>query len=127
MFTRNFAFDMVTRVWDIFLHEDIKIVYRTSLGLVKYLETDILQSSFENIMDCIRNVHTRVDVERLMAIVWSIALHRCPLLILHLPYQPPCLKSSLLYLGKLYRDKIKEFEDSFNKQQQEKEAAKSKK
>jgi TBC1 domain family member 10 len=35
IFTRGFNFDLVTRVWDIFLEEDFKIVYRVALALVK--------------------------------------------------------------------------------------------
>jgi hypothetical protein len=36
MFCRGFSFELVTRVWDIFLYEgDYKIVYRVSLAILK--------------------------------------------------------------------------------------------
>jgi TBC1 domain family member 10 len=36
IFCRGFSFELVTRVWDIFLHEgNIKIVYRVSLAILK--------------------------------------------------------------------------------------------
>jgi hypothetical protein len=35
VFTRSFHFDFVTRVWDAFLAEGRKVVYRAALALVK--------------------------------------------------------------------------------------------
>lgn len=35
MFTQRFPYDLVTRVWDIFLLEDFKIIYRVCLALFK--------------------------------------------------------------------------------------------
>jgi hypothetical protein len=36
MFCRGFSFDLVTRVWDIYLAEgSFKIVYRVSLAILK--------------------------------------------------------------------------------------------
>ena len=37
MFCRGFSFDLVTRVWDIFLFEGYKIVYRVGLALLKVI------------------------------------------------------------------------------------------
>jgi hypothetical protein len=35
VFTRSFHFDFVTRVWDVFLAEGRKVLYRAALALVK--------------------------------------------------------------------------------------------
>ena len=35
MFCRGFSFDLVTRVWDVYLFEGFKIVYRVALAILK--------------------------------------------------------------------------------------------
>jgi len=35
MFCRGFSFDLVTRVWDVYLSEGFKIVYRVALAMLK--------------------------------------------------------------------------------------------
>lgn len=35
LFTRDFSFDLCTRVWEIFLNEGFKIVYRVALALLQ--------------------------------------------------------------------------------------------
>ena len=76
VFTRSFHFDIVTRIWDIFLSEDFKIVLRVCLALLKYFERDLLDSDFDGIMEVFKQMPVSVDVERLMAVVWEIPLKR---------------------------------------------------
>ena len=76
IFSRNFSFEFVTRIWDIFLFEDMKILYRVCLGLLKSVETEILSNSFENIMIIIRRIPQSVDIERALKVCWAIPLHR---------------------------------------------------
>ena len=76
IFTRNFSFEFVTRVWDIFLNEDFKILYRICLGLLKSIETEILQADFESIMHTIRRIPQEVDIEEALEKCWSIPLQR---------------------------------------------------
>jgi len=47
LFTYNFSFDMVTRLWDVFLFEGWKIVYRTGLSILHATETHLIQKEFE--------------------------------------------------------------------------------
>jgi hypothetical protein len=88
VFTRNFSFEFVTRIWDIFIAEDYKIIYRVCLGLLKSIEAELLSSKFEAIMEHIRRIPRIVDIEKVLESSWSIPLHRL---------------------------KIKEFEDQFNR------------
>jgi hypothetical protein len=76
VFTRSFHFDIVTRVWDIFLFEDFKIVLRVCLALIKYFEKEFLGLDFDGIMELFKQIPVSVDVENLMAIVWEIPLKR---------------------------------------------------
>ena len=43
MFCRGFCFDLVTRVWDVYLQEGFKIFYRVSLALLKTMEKELMQ------------------------------------------------------------------------------------
>ncbi len=76
IFCRNFNFDLVTRVWDIFIFEDIKIVYRVALGLIKFIEAKIIDSDFEDNLALIHDIPELIEVESLMKVVWQIPLHR---------------------------------------------------
>jgi hypothetical protein len=74
MFCRGFSFDLVTRVWDVFFHEGYKIVYRVALALVKSIERELLDSSFEDILGVFRSIPKLVDAGHLMDSAWLIPL-----------------------------------------------------
>jgi len=75
MFCRGFSFDLVTRVWDIFLQEGkIKIVYRVSLALLKYFEKQFLAAKFEKIMELIRELPRHIDAVKVIDLAWTIPL-----------------------------------------------------
>jgi TBC1 domain family member 10 len=76
VFTRNFGFEFVTRVWDIFLFEGMKILYRICLGLLKCIEPQILSLEFEGIMKIIRRIPQDVDIETALECSWAIPIHR---------------------------------------------------
>jgi len=50
IFTNSFPFDLVTGVWDVFLKEGWKIVYRIILTFVKYSAPRLFKLDFEGIM-----------------------------------------------------------------------------
>lgn len=75
IFCRGFSFDLVTRVWDIFLNEcSFKIVYRVSLALLKSIEKPLLAAKFDGIMGIIKELPQRTDAESLMQIAWALPL-----------------------------------------------------
>jgi hypothetical protein len=41
---------------DIFLNEDMTIVYRTCLGLIKYIEADLMRVQFEEMMGLLQQL-----------------------------------------------------------------------
>jgi hypothetical protein len=55
-------------VWDIFLFEGYKIVYRTSLALLKTIEKTLLESSFEKVMEMLRDISKYADAEHVMEV-----------------------------------------------------------
>lgn len=76
MFCRGFSFDLVTRVWDIFLFNGYKIVYRVALALIKNAEKEFMSAKFEDIMGIMRNLPTLVDAEELINLSMTIKLTR---------------------------------------------------
>lgn len=76
VYTSNFSFDLVTRVWDIFLFEGWKIVYRVMLALLEYATPDLLRLDFEGILFYLKTLPRNVDAEVIMNIAFSIPLKR---------------------------------------------------
>jgi len=76
MFTRGFSFDLVTRVWDIYLAEGFKIVYRVALALLKTIEVQLLASQFEDIMMSIRSLPENIDHEVLLVLALTLPVRR---------------------------------------------------
>jgi hypothetical protein len=54
MFTRGFSFDLAGRVWEIFLSEGSKIVFRVALAILKVLLTISCCAGYDLLIDGIR-------------------------------------------------------------------------
>lgn len=76
LFSRDFSFDLCTRVWEIFLSEGIKIVYRVCLALLKNIESQLLAMPFEEILTTIRNIPATVDAPHIIELGCSISVRR---------------------------------------------------
>eukprot|EP00164_Ancoracysta_twista_P007120 GFYU01010055.1.p1 GENE.GFYU01010055.1~~GFYU01010055.1.p1 ORF type:complete len:400 (+),score=74.13 GFYU01010055.1:145-1344(+) len=75
VFTYNFPFATVIRVWDIYLNEGIKMVFRVGLGLLKLLQEDLMAAPFEKILKMLKNVPKEfLDPDKLIATAFSIGL-----------------------------------------------------
>ncbi|KAL7450289.1 hypothetical protein ACHAWC_002234, partial [Mediolabrus comicus] len=66
IFTSSFPFDLVSRVWDSFLVEGWKVVYRIMLALLKYAEGTLLELSFEYILHYLSSFPPKVDGQTIM-------------------------------------------------------------
>lgn len=55
VFSRTFPYDIVVRVWDIFLAEGWRIVYQVALALMKLNEKAIVGQEYEDVFELIRN------------------------------------------------------------------------
>jgi TBC1 domain family member 10 len=60
-YTSSFKFDLVTRVWDCFLGEGWKIIYRVMLALLSQWQSQLLKMSFEEILAFFRELPDRVE------------------------------------------------------------------
>ena len=56
VFAYSFPFDFVLRVWDIFLLEGMKIVFRVGLAILQLRQEELLALPFERLVQGLRNV-----------------------------------------------------------------------
>jgi TBC1 domain family member 10 len=59
-YTSSFKFDLVTRVWDAFLGEGWKIIYRVMLALLHQHQVQLMKMSFEEILAFFRDLPEKV-------------------------------------------------------------------
>lgn len=76
LYTSTFPFDLVSRVWDCFLVEGWKVVYRVMLSLLDNASKDILDLQFEEILNYFRGYPATVNGQVIMAGSLKIALKR---------------------------------------------------
>ena len=77
LFTRDFGFDLVVRVWDIFLHQGWKVIHRVSLALLKMHERALLEMDMEKILYFVRELPTYnggLDAQKVL-----VTAHKIPL------------------------------------------------
>eukprot|EP00002_Diphylleia_rotans_P003793 TRINITY_DN12698_c0_g1_i1.p1 TRINITY_DN12698_c0_g1~~TRINITY_DN12698_c0_g1_i1.p1 ORF type:complete len:345 (-),score=81.62 TRINITY_DN12698_c0_g1_i1:262-1296(-) len=55
-YTHDFPFDLVVRIWDIFLFEGNAILFQVAIALMKSMQDDILPLGFEKCMSFIKNI-----------------------------------------------------------------------
>merc|ERR1719262_2163448 len=70
----NFPFSTVVRVWDIFLAEGVKIIFRIALALLKLNQETLLNESFEQILQTLKQAPSRVETDALIQVALSIKL-----------------------------------------------------
>jgi len=76
IFTYNFPFAAVVRIWDVYLNEGTKIIFRVGLQCLKNDEERFLKLSEEKIfIDCGR-IHTRVDPDTIIERCLRLRLKR---------------------------------------------------
>jgi hypothetical protein len=73
-YTSSFHFDLVTRVWDCFLGEGWKIIYRVMLALLQQWQSQLLKMSFEEILASFRELPDRVEGYEVMETAMKIPL-----------------------------------------------------
>merc|ERR1712238_581936 len=76
LYVRTFPFDLVTRVWDCFLVEGWKVIYRVMLSLLQHASKDILGLEFEQILNYFKELPTKVNGQAIMAGSLKISLKR---------------------------------------------------
>lgn len=76
IYVSKFPFELVARVWDCFLVEGWKVVYRVMLSLLDHASKDLLGLKFEGILNYFREFPKRVDGRTIMEGSLQIGLKR---------------------------------------------------
>jgi len=76
LYTSSFKFDLVFRVWDAFLGEGWKIIYRVMLALLQKYQNQLMKMSFEEILTFFRDLPDRVEGNQIMEMALKIPLRK---------------------------------------------------
>lgn len=76
LYTSSFPFDLVTRVWDCFLAEGWKIVYRVMLAILEQSAPDLMKLRFEDILAYFREIPNKVDGDEILSAALKIPLRK---------------------------------------------------
>ena len=75
IFSSSFPFDLVSRVWDSFLVEGWKVVYRVFIAILGSCEQELLNLSFEHILTFLRDkLPSKVDGQAILAASLEVRL-----------------------------------------------------
>lgn len=55
VFSYSFPFHLALRIWDVFLFEGVKVVFKVGLALLKYCHDDLVKLPFEKLIHALRN------------------------------------------------------------------------
>ncbi|CAB9499462.1 USP6 N-terminal-like protein [Seminavis robusta] len=75
-YTSSFNFDLVTRVWDCFLVEGFKTIYRVMLAILQQIQPILLKKSFEEILGFFRDLPDQVEGNEIIETAMKIPLKR---------------------------------------------------
>jgi len=76
LFTYNFPFEAVVRIWDVFLNEGIKIIFRVGLQCLKNDEEKFLELQGGQLFSYCTSIHTRVNPDTIIEQSMGLKLTR---------------------------------------------------
>ena len=78
LFSRNLEFNGLVRIFDVFLLEGYKVIYRFSLAFLKIKEDEFLKGKdgLASIMQTLNKCYENVDIENLFKIAFGFSLSR---------------------------------------------------
>lgn len=76
IYTSTFPFELVSRVWDSFLAEGWKIVYKVLIALLKHAQIDgsLLKCNMEQILTYLRSFQSEIDADEILALAEQVPL-----------------------------------------------------
>ncbi|XP_021760064.1 EVI5-like protein isoform X2 [Chenopodium quinoa] len=73
VFSYSFPFHLALRIWDVFLYEGVKVVFRVGLALLKSCQDDLTKLPFESLIHALKNFPEEVmDPDTLLPLAYSI-------------------------------------------------------
>ena len=83
LFTVNFKFEILVRVFDFFFCEGIKIVYRLGLAILKINEDKFLRAKqLEDVMAVFKGAYDNLNAEELFTIAFNFSITRKQILVI---------------------------------------------
>ncbi|KAK4765941.1 hypothetical protein SAY87_007583 [Trapa incisa] len=77
VFSYSFPFHLALRIWDVFLFEGVKIVFKVGLALLKFCQDDLIKLPFEKIIHALRNFpEEAMDPDTLLPVAYSIKVSK---------------------------------------------------
>ncbi|XP_057522286.1 uncharacterized protein LOC130802334 [Amaranthus tricolor] len=77
VFSYSFPFHLTLRIWDVFLYEGMKVVFRVGLALLKSCHDDMVTLPFEKLIHALRNFPEEVmDPDTLLPLAYSIKISK---------------------------------------------------
>lgn len=64
-------FGVITRVWDIYLNEGLKTIFRMGLGFLKYFEKQLLKSNMEEMLELFRSGAAQLEPEEYIKVCFA--------------------------------------------------------
>jgi len=72
IFSVNFCFEILAKIWDILLLEGTKTIYRFGLAVLSIKEKELLELEFEGIMTKNKTMYSEIDGDALVKMALSI-------------------------------------------------------
>ncbi|KAL2895955.1 EVI5-like protein [Bienertia sinuspersici] len=77
VFSYSFPFHLALRIWDVFLYEGVKVVFRVGLALLKSCHDDLIKLPFEKLIQALRNFPEEVmDPNTLLPLAYSLKISK---------------------------------------------------
>lgn len=77
VFSYSFPFHLALRIWDVFLFEGVKIVFKVGLALLTYCHDDLIKLPFEKLIHALRNFpEDAMDPDKLLPVAYSIKVSK---------------------------------------------------
>ncbi|XP_058778857.1 uncharacterized protein LOC131652887 [Vicia villosa] len=75
VFSYSFPFHLALRIWDVFLYEGVKIVFKVGLALLKYCHDDLVKLPFEKLIHGLKNFsEDAMNPDTLLPLAYSIKI-----------------------------------------------------
>ncbi|GJW63783.1 EVI5-like protein [Tanacetum coccineum] len=77
VFSYSFPFHLALRIWDVFLYEGVKIVFKVGLALLKYCHDDLVKLPFEKLIHALRNFpDDAMNPDKLLPLAYSFKVSK---------------------------------------------------
>ena len=101
LFAVYFEIDVVVRIWDIYLVEGKKTIYRVGLAILKLMEQKLITAELGDMFIVFRDIRTEVNVEQLLKTALDFTFSRSLLDKLEKEYNSKSPNKEILGLSKL--------------------------